>query len=131
MLAALISLVLAMAGTACLLLLPVVTEVGGSIMMGARRGVLETSTVRHKTLIESQGWSAAVVLLIPVALAAAPVMLHQTRYRRTASAVNALLLTIFVVLTGFSIGVFYVPAAAAMVAAVVFLAVGGTVARAS
>lgn len=123
-LAVILSLVLAIAATVFLLVFPTVTEVGGSATVSASGGVLETATVHHRTLVESQGWSVAVELLVPVILSGAPVALHRNRFRWAACTASAVLLGLFVAVTGFSIGILYVASAATMIIAAVLAAAG-------
>lgn len=57
------------------------------------------------------------ILAVPVVLAAIPVALQRTRYVRGARIVAGTLLMAFVVVTGFSIGLYYLPSAVAMTVA--------------
>ena len=57
------------------------------------------------------------VLALPVVVALAAFGLERTRSRRTSRAVAAALLGAFALVTGFSVGLFFLPSAAAMIAA--------------
>lgn len=64
------------------------------------------------------------MMLIPAAIAAAPFLFHpRSKARIGAAYVAALLLFGWVVLTGFSVGMFYLPATAMMAIAAVRMAV--------
>ena len=73
--------------------------------------------VHRRTLLESASASNAEaigLLAVPVVLAALPLALNATRLRTPARAVAAALLLIGSLLTGFSIGLYYLPSALAM-----------------
>jgi hypothetical protein len=70
-----------------------------------------------RTLIQVNGWIALLPLSFPVIVAVTALVLSRSVLARRARWLAAMVLLGFVVLTGFSIGVFYLPAAAAMVAA--------------
>jgi hypothetical protein len=57
------------------------------------------------------------ILAVPVVLPVLALVAGWSRFRRSAYVVGALLLFGFCLLTGFSVGLFYVPAGLAMVAA--------------
>jgi hypothetical protein len=112
------SLVLTLsAGTALLFLASGERCVSRSVTTG--RGDVEVSptTCERTTLLESQGTDVIGILLVPVAIAAFPLVLSATSKVRLARAASAALLFGFALLAMFSIGLFYVPAALAMVAA--------------
>ena len=118
------SFLLAMMASLVLLLAPLGSEVGATPATSpaasepvAPAGVAETR-VTHPSLLQIQGWSVAVPLSIPVALAG--IGLIATGYRsRTALVGLAILLGAFVVLGALSVGVFYLPAEAALIVAAV------------
>jgi hypothetical protein len=58
-------------------------------------------------------------LVVPIAIAAVPIALAGSRFRRAATASAAALLLAFSFVAGFSIGLFYLPSALAMLAAAV------------
>ena len=74
--------------------------------------------ISHSTMLETNGPSVFVALLIPVALTALPLLLRG-RARTSVSVATTVALVVFVVIGSGSIGWFYVPALAAAVAAVV------------
>jgi hypothetical protein len=117
-------------GRAMLLLAPLLLAVATAIVLlvvptGRQESCFvgiggETScSSRSTTLPESDGWDVLAVLAIPVVLAGAPLMLGSTRLRRPALVVSSVLLLAFAALGAASIGLFYLPAAAAMVIAAV------------
>jgi hypothetical protein len=81
----------------------------------------EMSSVRmtHESLLQQEGWSVAVPLTIPVWISGAAVLSGRTGWGRPVRTVAAFLLCAFVVVGLFSIGIFYLPAAGAMVGAAV------------
>lgn len=72
---------------------------------------------RPETLLADGGWPRTAFLLAPAAISAVPLALSHTRLGRPASVVAAVLTWLFVIATGFSIGLLYVPAAVALVVA--------------
>lgn len=74
--------------------------------------------VSHPTLLETNGPSIFVPLLIPVALTALPLLIRG-RARTPVSVATTVALVVFVVIASASIGWFYIPALAAAVAAVI------------
>jgi hypothetical protein len=123
-------------GRAMLLLAPLLLAVATAIVLlvvptGRQESCFvgiggETScSSRSTTLPESDGWDVLAVLAIPVVIAGAPLMLGSTRLRRPALVVSSVLLLAFAALGAASIGLFYLPAAAAMVIAAVLDARSG------
>lgn len=76
-------------------------------------GRMETST---KGFVDVNGPWAIAVVLIPVVLAGVPLLQHG-RMKRPAARVATVLLCIFVFLSGFTIGLFFLPAAVCAVVA--------------
>jgi hypothetical protein len=114
-------LLLAVATAVVLLVVPTGRQESCFVGIGG-----ETScSSRPTTLPESDGWDVLAVLAIPVVIAGAPLMLGSTRLRRPALVVSSLLLLAFAALGAASIGLFYLPAAAAMVIAAVLDARSG------
>ena len=88
---------------------------------GAGVGAGESGTIcSSTTLLESQGPGVIGILLVPVAIAAIPVAAGRHRSARALRAISAAVLMSFTLLGSFSIGLFYVPAVLAMVAAASF-----------
>jgi hypothetical protein len=114
-------LLLAVATAIVLLVVPTGRQESCFVGIGGETSCSSRST----TLPESDGWDVLAVLAIPVALAGAPLMLGSTRLRRPALVVSSLLLLAFAALGAASIGLFYLPAAAAMVIAAVLDARSG------
>jgi len=75
-----------------------------------------------ESLIESQGWAVAVLLAVPVLISAVP-LLVPGRHRFRVTIGSAVLLAGGAVLGAASVGVFYLPGVALLVAAVVRMAV--------
>jgi hypothetical protein len=72
----------------------------------------------HRSLIDSEGVSVLIPLLIPVVLAAVPVLMREGRRAQLARVFSAALLGVGVFLAILSVWWFYVPALLAMVMAV-------------
>lgn len=112
----LISLVLALLASVLFLLAPVVKEetviTGPADPRGSSEAVV---TRRNLTLVESEGPSAAVVLALPVALAAAPLLLRASPLARGSRFAAAVALVGWSVLGAASVGLFYLPSAVVMV----------------
>jgi hypothetical protein len=109
------------------LLLAVVAAVALLVIPTAREETVSSSPTggtvrsgRSMTLLQSQGPHVLIPLAIPVVLAGIPLAFGWKRPRRLALTAAGLLLLIFVVLSLASIGVFYLPAAVAMLAAAKF-----------
>jgi hypothetical protein len=105
-----LAVALAIVASVVLLLVPIYTQVK------VTSGGPEQPT--HPTLLEINGPSIFVPLLIPVALTALPLLIRG-RARTPASVAATVALVVFVVIGSGSIGWFYVPALAAAVGAVV------------
>ena len=113
-----LSLVLALLASGVLLVVPTYTGVSASEAFTSGGAVVQrTNEIRRATLVEVNGPRVLRVLAVPVMLAALPLAANWTRLRTAAQALAALLLTGFALVTGFSIGLFYLPTAGAMVAA--------------
>ncbi len=113
-----LSLVLALLASGVLLVVPPYTGVSASEAFTPGGAVVQrTNEIRRATLVEVNGPRVLRVLAVPVVLAALPLAANWTRLRTAARALAALLLTGFALVTGFSIGLFYLPTAGAMVAA--------------
>lgn len=78
-----------------------------------------TSTHSHLSLIESQGWTVSIPLMIPAVLTVVPVVLRSPQSAQRARVAAAVLLGIGVLLAMASVGMFYVPALGFVVAAAV------------
>lgn len=66
------------------------------------------------TLVQGNGRWAVLTLCLPLILAIAPILLERPPFRRGATHVATVFLTVFVVLGSFSIGLLYAPAAIAL-----------------
>lgn len=79
-----------------------------------------TTRVVRQTLLETNGWSALVPVLFPVALCAAVLAMRASGWYRAARVIGAVVLLAFTVVAGFSIGLIYAPSAVAMLVAAGF-----------
>ncbi|HEX5532151.1 MAG TPA: hypothetical protein VFX33_00250 [Actinomycetales bacterium] len=106
---AVLAVLLALAAAAFLLLQPC-----------AYRGEVVDASGERSTcasLVEVNGWGVAVALAVPVLLAVVGAALSATG-RRGRSGITVGLLGAFCVLTGFTVGLFFLPACAALLVAV-------------
>jgi hypothetical protein len=69
----------------------------------------------YRSLLQTEGISILLAAGIPVLIALMPLSFAVSRHARRAQIVSAVLLTAFVVVAGFSIGLFYLPAALAAI----------------
>jgi hypothetical protein len=108
-------LLLAVVATVVLLVVPTGRE--ESISTGPSGVTIRSS--RSTTLVQSDGLDVLVLLAIPVVLTGLPLVFRRPRWRRVALLAASVLLLVLVVLGAASIGLFYLPAAVAMVIAAV------------
>jgi hypothetical protein len=133
----LLALGLAVLASGFLLVAPTYTGVRAAVVVpggaanGAANGapgeapsaaVRRPSEVRRATLLEVNGPRVLPLLAITIALAALGVVVGQTLWLRAGRGLSALLLLAFMLLafmlvTGFSIGLYYLPSALTMLAA--------------
>lgn len=71
--------------------------------------------VAFRSLLQTEGISILLAAGIPVLIALVPVSFAASRHARRAEVISAVLLGGFVVVAGFSIGLFYLPAALAAI----------------
>ena len=91
-----------------------------SVHRETRRYTRPAPTVERQTLLENEDeprGSIFRLLAFPVLLAMLPLALNGTRFRVPARAISAALLLVGSVLAGFSIGLYYLPSALAMIVA--------------
>lgn len=69
----------------------------------------------YRSLLQTEGASILLAAGLPVLVALLPVAFAASRHGRRAEIVSAVLLSSFVVIAGFSIGLFYLPAALAAI----------------
>ena len=105
------SLVLAAAASTVWLVVPAYN----SVTVSASTTAPARATEIHRTLVAVYGWHVAWFLAIPVAVAGLGLAVR----RPWALIPAATLLWLFVLATGFSIGLLYLPAAGAMIVAAV------------
>ena len=116
--AAVLSLIAALSASVVLVFLPVVAVQGEAVLYDNENALLTGKIRRDETLVKHQGWPVVTVLVIPVLGASLPfVAAPHGRRVRWMRMVSATFLSLFVLFTGFSIGLFYVPSAFAMIAA--------------
>lgn len=72
-----------------------------------------------RTLLEVDGSIALIAMLLPVALAALPLLRRASKTRLPLEIISAAFLILFVTIGGLSIGLFYAPSALLMLAAAV------------
>jgi hypothetical protein len=106
-----ISLFLALAASCLLLVMP--TYNGETRSVDAQGHVTVTRT--QATLLQVNGRSALISLGVPVLIALIPVLIQKRSVRIGA----AILLCVFAIIGGFSIGLFYVPSGLTMIVAAV------------
>jgi hypothetical protein len=75
---------------------------------------LELETA-YRSLLQTEGASILLAAGLPVLVALLPLAFAASRYTRRAEICSAVLLSGFVVVAGFSIGLFYLPAALAAI----------------
>ena len=108
--------VLVATGTSLLLLvLPIYTTGSGSYSVDSHGEVVSGSSSGRATILAVNGPRGLIGLVIPPILALAPVLVPGQQRQRRAAGLSAIALTVFVLLAGFSIGMFYLPAALAMI----------------
>ncbi len=110
--------------SAYLLLGPTITRVSSSVTLRpdgvtSRSETLHTST----SLLAAQGASAVFPVLIPVLIAALPLLARSSKARCVLGGIAALLLAVFCVLGMLSIGLFYVPSVAVLLLVLAFEAI--------
>jgi len=111
------SLVLAILGAVAMLFLPTVSMQSITVrdaFDGAGRTVTRSWQV---SLLSSEGAWVVWLAAVPVLLAGAPIAFERTRARRVARIVSAVALTLGVLVSMLSVGVFFLPSAALMIAA--------------
>jgi DMSO reductase anchor subunit len=108
---------LALAGAASLLLLvmPVYrSERSSAVLDAGAEAWTAITTVSHTTPLQQNGPAVLLALGAPVFITLAPFILRRVTRRLLWRLAPAILLTAFCILTGFSIGLFYMPAAVAL-----------------
>lgn len=114
------SIVLALAPAVALSFAPAVSESSTFVVVGPETTVAPETVppaVRQRSLPETQGRGVLLVLFFPAAVAAVPLGLARTRIAEGARVVAAVILWGCCLLGALSIGLFYFPAAIAMLAA--------------
>ena len=113
---------LALAGAASLLLLvmPVYRSVRSSAVVDAgAEARTVVITVSHTTLLQQNGPAVLLILGAPVLITLVPFILRRVTRRLAWRLAPAIVLTALCILTGFSIGLFYLPAAVGLWIAVI------------
>lgn len=112
--AAFVSFVCAGAASPYLLGAPTHKEVVRMVRLGPGAQRVEATSAASRTLVAANGPRVFVVLAVPGVLAGVPLLLGRASVRRPAAVTSAFLLGGFSLLTGFSVGLFYLPSALAM-----------------
>lgn len=88
-----------------------------SVVSQSGPGPLQTLELEyaHRSLLQTEGASVLMAAGLPVLVALMPLVFGAGRHGRRAEIVSAVLLAVFVVVAGFSIGLFYLPAAMAAI----------------
>ena len=110
---ALLAFALAVLGTVVVLFAPLATVVSTEVPLAGEAGDPRTHTWRVST-IQSGDRDALVAAAIPLGLAALPLPFLRSRFAHLALVASAALLSALVLVASFSIGLAYLPAAAAM-----------------
>jgi hypothetical protein len=113
--AVVLATLLAGSGSLLLLWLPVYGAATESSSTGPDGIQVLTGTASSATLLEVNGPRIGMVLLVPLLLTGVPLVVPGRRGSVMATVLSALALSALVVLTGFSIGLFYLPSALALV----------------
>ena len=120
-----LALALVLLASGGLLVVPTYTGAGAAsaVTAGQTTATGPPPAEHRATPLEVNGPGVLWALAAPVVLAALPVAANWTALRTPARVLAAGLLTGFALITGFSIGLFYLPAAAALFGAVLWSAV--------
>jgi len=88
-----------------------------SVVSQSGPGPLQTLELEtaYRSLLQTEGASVLVAAGLPVLVALIPLAFAASRHARRAEIASAVMLAGFVVVAGFSIGLFYLPAAVAAV----------------
>jgi hypothetical protein len=115
MLANVVAFLLALAASVLLLVVPVYnSERSSTLTDGSRRTQPVTTTVSRSTLLQENGPAVLVTLSVPLLVTVVPLLPRGTARRGAWRLASALVLTVLCILAGFSIGLFYLPAAVAL-----------------
>jgi hypothetical protein len=90
----------------------------GIVTTTMRTGGAPTSSSGAASLLEVEGPSVLVPLALPLMLVMAPMLARRASERRAITRLAAILMTVFVVAGSFTIGLFFLPAAIALWAAI-------------
>ena len=115
--AAVVSLLLAVAASAFVLFVP--SQSGSEVVTRGDEQIETTREVTSTSLLEDQPAPALRAVAIALILAGAPIAVNRSRFRPAARTGSAVLLWVGSIVAGFSIGLFYMPSAAAMTFAAV------------
>lgn len=107
----------ALFASASMIVLPTYTTVSVSESTDSSGGFGPVVEETRQTLLEANGPQVLGPLSAPIAFAAVPLAFPRNRWRRVIQATAATLVSTFVVITGFSIGMAYLPSAVLLFAA--------------
>ncbi len=104
--------------SAYIMFAPMVKRVSVSQSFSRDHGSVQAMPVHARlSWHETRGLSAARPLVVPVLLAVLPFLISNIRARRIVGAISIISLAAFCALTAFSVGSYYMPSVAALVAA--------------
>ncbi len=109
----LISLGLALAAGTVLLTVPSGTQTSTTATLAEDGATTYTESTSHPTLLQTEGWSVLIPLLVPVALA----LIALVAARRVVTITCAALALAFTLLGALTIGAFFLPASVALILA--------------
>ncbi len=93
-------------------LLPLSTSV-------SENGVTGETVTTHPSLLDNEGPGLIIILLVPVALVALPLLIRNERAARVTRIAIVVVLLVLVILGALSIGIFFVPTLVMMIASLV------------
>jgi hypothetical protein len=116
---AVVALGLAVAASVALLLAPISTREETCPVSAGPSGTVVTQQgckdrVSRVSLLQEQGPSVALILVVPLLVAGVALVLQWTRWRRNAALIAGTLMVALSVVAILSIGIFYLPSAIAM-----------------
>jgi hypothetical protein len=115
-----------LAAVAAALYLAIVPMYGGYVSVTDTSGMsVAPAPLPRSTLAAVNGPGVYLVLILPIALASFPLITHEPLARSLATWSSAVLLTGFCMISAWTVGGFYTPAALTLLLAATLLTVGG------
>ena len=115
--AALLSLGASIAASGALLVLPMYSTVEDTAMVSSNGETVRRSFESKQTILQVNSPRALVPLALPIVFAAIPILLRKSDSRLGLEGFSATALAAFTIISGFSIGLFYLSSAGAMLVA--------------